>query len=239
MLDRLFRKLGYVPASSMLLLPDGAAQSPNSSPHRSHADGFDRNRAEIDALCAWYEDDEGFHCAIGRDDWVPLAVAGFCLSDNDQCRAWLNEALRARLWITHAVLASWYASNHVAFAGFGVRIDDIVEGYGPVSAPGDEREIVPLVKASEMAELFAVAWRRYHLASPFRKLGNSTACNLLGMHHSFRLASQTNEHVLERVLEWLALWLESRGLRVDCREQTVFVPGYEALYFQSGWERWR
>ncbi|MGF6768596.1 hypothetical protein P3T18_001066 [Paraburkholderia sp. GAS199] len=238
MLDRLFRKLGYVPASSMRLLPDGAAKSPESPLHQLHADGFDRGRAEMDALCAWHKDGEGFHYAIGRDDWVPLAVAGFYLSENDQCRAWLDEALRARVWVPHAALASWYAANRVALNGLGANVDRSMEAYSAASAPGDERAVVPLVSASEMAELFALAWKRYHLVSPFRKLGNSPAYNMLGMHHSFRLASQTNEHVLDRVVEWLALWLESRGLKVDHQERTVFVPGYEALYFRSDAEYW-
>jgi hypothetical protein len=43
------------------------------------------------------------------------------------------------------------------------------------------------------------------------------------MHHTPRLAAQTNEHALERVLEWLALWLEARGLTVDRRESNLCI----------------
>ena len=238
MLDRLFRRLGYVPAAAMRLLPDGAAQSLNSPLHQLHADGFDRRLADVDSLCAWHEDGEGFHYAIGRDDWAPLAVAGFCLSDNDECGAWLDEALRARVWITHDVLASWHGSNRAVLHGFGVKLDGDRPPLRPAYASEHEQEIVPLVRATEMAELFALTWKRYHLASPFRKLGNSVAYNALGSHHTLRLASQTNEHALDRVVEWLALWLEARGLKVDHRDQTVYLPGYQALYFRSDAEQW-
>jgi hypothetical protein len=44
---------------------------------------------------------------------------------------------------------------------------------------------------------------------------------------------QTNEHARERVLSWLAIWLEARGLTVDRKQQLVHLPGYEALFYQS------
>jgi hypothetical protein len=58
------------------------------------------------------------------------------------------------------------------------------------------------------------------------------------VHHTLRLAAQTNEHALERVLGWMALWLEARGLNVDRREQVVCLPGYQALYFRTSAEQW-
>lgn len=109
MLDRLIRILGYVPASSNALVPRSAALSAYGDMHRRHADG------------------EGFHYAVGRDDWAPLAVAGFCLTDNDECRAWLNDAIRVRFWLTHDVLASWHAANQPVLRGFRGRR----ENHGP------------------------------------------------------------------------------------------------------------
>lgn len=239
MLDLLLRKLGYVPTSSLGLVPQSAACTISPAAHQLHADGFRRVDADVDALCAWHEDGEGFHYAIGRDDWVPLAVAGFCLSENDECRAWLDETLGARVWITHDLLASWHGANRAVLYGFGVRLD---ENRPPLCSPapgaGHELEIAPLISATEMAELFALTWKRYHLASPFRKLGNSVAYNSLGFHHTLRLASQTNEHAIERVVEWLALWFEARGLKVDRKERTVYLPGYQALFYRSDAEMW-
>jgi hypothetical protein len=238
MLDYLLRKLGYVPTSSFGLVPQSAACSISPALHQKHADGFRRADADVDALFAWHEDGEGFHYAVGRDDWAPLAVAGFCLSDNDECRAWLDEALRARVWITHDVLASWYGANCAVLDEFGVRLDENRPPLQPASVTGPEQELAPLLRATEMAELFALTWKRHHLASPFRKLGDSIAYNALGIHHTLRLAFQTNEHALERVVEWLALWLEAGGLKVDRKDKTVYLPGYQALYFQSDAEQW-
>jgi len=236
MLDHLLRKLGYVPTSSPGLVPTSATRAP--ALHQLHAAGFRRGDAEVDALCAWHEDGDIFHYAIGRDDWAPLAVAGFCLSDNDECRAWLDEALRTRTWIPHDMLSSWHGANLKVMRGFGARLVERSAQQHGASVWRSEHDVAPLVKADEMAELFAVTWRRYYQPSPFRRLGNSAAFNRLALHHTLRLAAQTNEHALERVLEWLALWLEARGLTVDRREQLVNMPGYQALYFRSDAAQW-
>ncbi|GJH38249.1 hypothetical protein CBA19CS91_35850 [Paraburkholderia hospita] len=238
MLDRLIRILGYIPASSNALVPRSAALSAYGDLHRRHADGFDRSIADSDPLCSWHADGEGFHYAVGRDDWAPLAVAGFCLTDNDECRAWLNDAIRVRFWLTHDVLASWHAANQPVLRGFGGRRENHRPEQRALLDTTAEHEIAPLVKANEMAELFALTWKRYYLSSPFQRLGNSAAFNRLALHHTLRLAAQTNEHALERVIGWLALWLEARGLTVDRREQLVYLPGYQALYFRSDAEQW-
>ena len=173
-----------------------------------------------------------------KGDWAPLAAAGFCLTDNDECRAWLDEALRTRAWITHDVLASWHAANRAVLRGFRVRLDETRPQQRAPSFAASEQVTAPLVKANEMAELFALTWKRYYLTSPFQRLGNSGPFNKLAVHHTLRLAAQTNEHALERVLERLALWLEARGLKVDRREHVVYLPGYQALYFRSDAEQW-
>ncbi|MEX3969803.1 hypothetical protein [Paraburkholderia caribensis] len=236
MLDHLLRKLGYVSTSSPGLVPTSATRAP--ALHQLHAAGFSRGDAEVDALCAWHEDGDIFHYAIGRDDWAPLAVAGFCLSDNDECRAWLDEALRARVWLTHDMLAAWHGANRPVLYGCGVKLEQSGPKLQALAGVGHEQEIAPLIRATEMAELFALTWKRHHLVSPFRKLGNSVAYNALGMHHTLRLASQTNEHALERVVEWLALWFEARGLKVDRVEKTVYLPGYQALFYRSDAQMW-
>jgi len=237
MLDRVFRRFGYVPISTLSLVPHSGALPLREPLHRLHADGFERSSASTDALCAWHEDGEGAHFAIGRDDWAPLAAAGFCLTDNGECRAWLDETLRTRAWIAHDILASWHDANRDVMHGFGTRLDERRAQEHAPSVAGSEHEIAPLVKANEMAELFALTWKRYYLSSPFQRLGNSAAFNRLAIHHTLRLAAQTNEHALERVIGWLALWLEARGMTVDRREQLVYLPGYQALYFRSDAEQ--
>jgi hypothetical protein len=232
MLERVFRGFGYVRISTSSLVPHSEAVPLREPLHRLHADGFVRSRANTDALCAWHKDGEGYHIAIGRDDWAPLAAAGFCPTDNGECRAWLDEALRTRAWIAHDMLASWHDANRNVMRGFGTRLDERSE------VAGSEHDIAPLIKANEMAELFALTWKRYYLSSPCQRLGNSAAFNRLALHHTLRLAAQTNEHALERVLDWLALWLEARGLTVDRREQLVYMSGYQALYFRSDSEQW-
>jgi hypothetical protein len=227
-----------VPISTLSLVPQSDALPLREPLHRLHADGFERSCASTDALCAWHEDGEGAHFAIGRDDWAPLAAAGFCLIDNGDCKAWLDEALRKRAWIGHDMLASWHAANRDVMRGFGTRLDERSAQQHPPSVAGSEHEIAPLVKANEMEELFALTWKRYYLSSPLQRLDNSAAFNRLAIHHTLRLAAQTNEHALERVIEWLALWLEVRGLTVDRREQLVCMPGYQPLYFRSDAERW-
>lgn len=233
MLDRLFRRLGYVPISAISLVPSGAGLTANRALHQVHAEGFDRSAARTDALCSWHDDGDGFHLAVGRDDWVPLAAAGFCLVDNDECMAWLDHSIRARTWVPYDILTSWHAANRCVLHGFGYRLTE----WDKLRAPAritttSEQEVAPLVAANEIAELFAVAWRRHHLASPFRRLGDSAPYQILGRHHTLRLVDQTTEHALERVVEWLALWLEARGLKIDRTEQAVYLPGYQALYYR-------
>ncbi|APA90377.2 hypothetical protein BJG93_32805 (plasmid) [Paraburkholderia sprentiae WSM5005] len=164
---------------------------------------------------------------------MPLAVAGFSLTGNGECQAWLQQTLRARVGIGEDVLSSLSAANRPAADCFRAGLDRSEAPRGAASTAGAEQDIAPLLKADEMAELFALTWMRYHLASPFGRLGNSAAYNRLAVHHSLRHAAQTNQHALDRVLEWLTFWLEARGMPVDGKEHTVNVPGYQALYFRS------
>ncbi|NVI09135.1 hypothetical protein [Paraburkholderia youngii] len=238
MLKRLLHRLGYTPASTLSLVPHSAAQHGERALHQLHADGFQWSNARADALCAWHEDGEGYHYAIGRENWAPLAVAGLSLIGNGQCRAWLDETVQVRLGIGQDVLASWYSANRPVLDGLRASIDACTSPDAAASMSGAERDIAPLLKAGEIAELFALTWRRYHLASPFSRLGNSAPYNRLAVHHALRIAAQTNLHALERALEWLTLWLEARGMRVDREAQSVELPGYQALYFRSDAGMW-
>jgi len=42
----------------------------------------------------------------------------------------------------------------------------------------------------------------------------------------------------KRVLAWLAIWLEARGLKVDRKSQLVHLSGYEPLYYRSSADMW-
>jgi hypothetical protein len=95
-----------------------------------------------------------------------------------------------------------------------------------------EKDLVPFVQASEMAELFALTWQRARTASPLFFLGNSDQYAALVNHHALRSVYQANEHAIERVMEWLAIWFEARGLTVDRKQSLVNQPGYRALFYK-------
>jgi hypothetical protein len=122
--------------------------------------------------------------------------------------------------------------------GFGARLDERSAEQQAPSVAGSENEIAPLVKRMRWRN--SSRSRGSDTTSPLRSsgLGNSAAFNRLAIHHTLRLAAQTNEHALDRVLEWLALWLEARGLTIHRREQLVYMPGYQALYFRSDAAQW-
>jgi hypothetical protein len=104
--------------------------------------------------------------------------------------------------------------------GFGTRVGDQRKRQAPAwITTTSERELVPLVAANEIAEPFSLTWRRYHLASPCLRLGDYVPYRILGGHHTLRLTAQTNEHALERVFEWLALWIETRDRKSTGRNR--------------------
>lgn len=241
MLNRLFGVLGYVPASSLRIVPEDAQQPAVEPPalHRLSIREFDYGRASADAQCHWHSDGGNFHYALGRDDWVPLAVAGFCLTSSRQCLAWLDESLRLRTGVSQDVIDGWRRANQPVLQAYGSRLDQRVSFPSRQQDTGIvEMDTVPFIAVTEMAELFALAWQRAHLNSPFVFLGNSAPYVALGGHHVLRAVRDANEYALERTLEWLALWLEARGLTVDRRRHVVHMPGYQALYYRGSAEMW-
>jgi hypothetical protein len=115
-----------------------------------------------------------FHYAVGRENWVPLAVAGFCLTTNGQCGDWLADSLRARAWVTREEIGSWRSANCAVLDELGSRLDEQISfpsRLHPTTGIA-EQDTVPFIAASEMAELFSLAWQRAHLASTFLFLGN-------------------------------------------------------------------
>jgi hypothetical protein len=239
MLERLFGRSGDASASTVGLVSPDAAQTAGRALHQLSAEYFDAGKATGDSLCSWHADGDGFHYAVGSADWVPLAVAGFCLSTNWQCAAWLDDSLRDRAGMNVDVLESWHAANRPVLHGFGSRLEQQSRLSARSWIPtGMEQDLAPLAKAGEMAELFSLTWQRYHQVSPFRVLGNTEPYERLGTHHALRHAHQANEHALERVLSWLSLWLEARGMTVDRNRQQVHLPGYRALYYRSDAEMW-
>jgi hypothetical protein len=238
MLDRLFRTLGYVPVSSLNLMPvDAASQvvTPAVAPHRHRASAFEFDRANLDSLCYSYNDGDFSYLAIGRDDWAPLAVAGFSSVNQPQCRTWLNENLRSRVWVGTEALESWHAMNRPVFAKVGARPDRKSVSPMDLAMGTDigEMDQVLFVEASEIAELFALAWQRARVASPFFFLANSKQYAALLGHHALRFACEANEHALERAIDWLATWFEVRGLAVDRERTLVNLPGYRALFHRA------
>ncbi|RZF26656.1 hypothetical protein EVC45_26945 [Paraburkholderia sp. UYCP14C] len=235
MLDRLLRRLGYVPASSLMPV-DAASQVvvPSVAPHRHRASAFEFDRASLDALCYSYSDGDFSYLAVGRDDWAPLAVSGFSLVSQPQCRTWLNENLRSRVWVGTDALESWHAENRPVFAKVGARPDrQFVSPMNLTMVTDIGEDQVPLLEASEIAELFSLAWQRARVASPFFFLANSAQYAALLGHHALRFASEANEHALERAIDWLATWFEARGLAVDRKRLLINLPGYRALFHRA------
>lgn len=231
MLDRFFRRLGYVPASSHQLV-SATSEGP---PHRRGAERFHFVRAKSDALCSWYVEGDDVRHAVGRDNFAPLAVVGLSLTCVARSHEWLDESLRCRASVGDDVLHSWRRANRSVLRDLGQRLDERVS-FPKHLIPrtgNEERDVVPYICAAEMAEVFALSWQRAHLASPFAVLSGSAPYLTLRKHHVFRLVHQTNDHALERVLSWLAIWLEIRGLAVDRAGQVVEIPGYQALFHRS------
>jgi hypothetical protein len=126
--------------------------------HQLSADGFDYERATGDSLCFWHENGDDFHYALGRDGWAPLAVAGFCLTANRQCRARLDDILRERTWVTPEIVNSWREANGPVLDAFGSRLDErfsFPSRLHPTTGIA-EHDTVPFVPVVEMAELFAL-----------------------------------------------------------------------------------
>ncbi|WP_246392463.1 hypothetical protein [Paraburkholderia youngii] len=151
-----------------------------------------------------------------------------------QCRTWLNENLRSRVWVGTDALESWHAENRPVFAKVGARPDR--QSVSPMNLAmvtdiGEDQ--VPLLEASEIAELFALAWQRARVASPFFFLANSAQYAALLRHHALRFACEANEHALERAIDWLATWFEARGLAVERERSLINLPGYRALFHRA------
>jgi hypothetical protein len=208
--------------------------------HRLSADAFDYGRATGDSLCFWHEDGDDFHYAVGREDWAPLAVAGFCLTSNIRCSDWLDDSLQAHTFVTHEIIGSWRFANRDVLEGFGSRLDERISFPSRLhpTTGSAEQDTIPFISVNEMAELFAMSWKRAHLVSPFLFLGNSDPYVCLDRHHVLRSVRKANEYAIERVLAWLAIWLEARGLKVDRKSQLVHLSGYEPLYYRSSAHMW-
>lgn len=234
--------LGYVPAVPMTLVDETPALEtepvvPTLPPHREAARAFRFAGAARDDLCFWYREDEDTYCyAVGKDDWAPLAVVGFSLVANRACEDALNSGIASSLWLNSRddVLRSWRHANAVALHSLGQRPANDAGAVHALNQSSDlEREVIPSVDGAEMASLFATTWRRRYVDSPVFFLANSQAYALLHSHQAIKSSANAAAHALECVFEWLAVWLESRGVDVDRENWLVHLPGYQALFYRA------
>lgn len=205
LLDKLFRRFGYVPAVSTRLVNDepAAVESP-LPPHRLSAASFDFRAAACDELCFSYSDGRDFYSyAVGRDGWAPIAVAGLALIVNDRCSELLHAASGERLSVPRQVIQAWHEANAADF----------------------ESDVIPRLSAMEMGAEFARCWVRARAAWPVFFLANSPAQIVIARHHTAETATDAAVYALERCTSWLAVWFESRGLGVDREKKLVKLEG--------------
>jgi hypothetical protein len=137
MLDRLFRKLGYVPATSIPFVTESAASMAEPLPaHRRDEASFDVTLARHDDLCFYYDDGADTHSyAVGCNDWAPIAIAGLMLAQSERCSQIALEAVISRLWINRgaAELDSWHNANTGVFGTVRERVGKPGESAGALA----------------------------------------------------------------------------------------------------------
>jgi len=238
MLNQFVRKSGYVPAANASLFDDSrphrhrrCRRTSATVPHSTSASrgtmifAFTTTTARIPIAMLW--DVTG---------WAPVAVAGLMLAKSDRCARMAMESVASRLWIAQdaPALVAWREANAEVFDTLRGRVVGTgLPDTSTYNAPDPERQTVTLLGTAEIASLFAMCWQRARSESPRLFLANSRAYVSLATHHAMRGASESAEHALERALDWVIVWFESRGMAVDRARRLVNIPGYEALLYRA------
>lgn len=234
-MNRVAARLGYRPIDQgpvppLVRLPP----APSLPPHLAHEAEFDYSKAanSKDWTFFYSTDEGGFHYSIGRRDWMPVLLAGFCIGVNNRDGLSLfSSAIAERLWLTADAPShkSWIESNLDMFNQL-----EALE-YRPETDEAAATEFSPSMFSNMTAgtvsmELKAM-WRR---AMPFRPevlLATTHVHSLLCKQPFMSDAVNAPQTALNRLLDLTSEWFVARGMSVDREEMLVKVDGYEPLVY--------
>lgn len=234
--DRVAASFGYARISKMHtnIAADDAVQPETIPAHLQAEAHFDYSkiRNKKDWWSFFYAEEDGFHYAIGRRDWMPLMMAGFVAGGNSlDGMKLMAECISERMWISpeNQIHQSWHQANKAAIAS--VESVDVAEvPLEDESATEFDPEMFIHLRASVISMELRAMWRRYMPYRPEFMLASSMGHNLLCKLPMMRRAYEAPEAAMSQLLEWTADWFEARGFRVDREERLVQVMGYEPLF---------
>lgn len=193
---------------------------------------YEKIRNKKDWWSFFYAEDDGFHYAIGRRDWMPLMMAGFVAGGNSlDGMGLIAESISTRMWISadNQIHQSWLEANRAAI--------ERVESVDVAKVPAEDESVTEFdskmfihLRASVVSMELRAMWRRYMPYRPEFMLASSMGHNLLCKLPMMRRACEAPEAAMDQLLEWTADWFEARGFRVDREERLVQVTGYEPLF---------
>ena len=232
--DRVASQLGYQRVAPQLPeRPDEAIAVPELPPHLVSESEFDFSRAHNNQdWTFFYEIAAGFHFAIGRHGWMPIAMAGFIVGGNRaDGQSLMSAAITERLWLPERAPAhaSWLQANNEA-------IDEIAAiDFHPEQEDSEATTFSPSMylnlEASVVSSELKTMWRR---AKPLRTetfLATTKEYNLLWQQPVMREARNAPQAALSQLLNWTADWFQARGFAVDKEKMLVAVPNYQPLFY--------
>lgn len=233
LIDRAAKRFGYERIAPDQLEPLHEEIKARIPPHLQYELSFQYEKVKKKKDWAFfYDEEDGFHYAIGRRDWMPVMVAGFLVGGNpSDGLELLSASISERMWLSvdNPIQRSWMEANREVFQRLeGVDVEELV---------GDDEsdtefapEMFTNLSAGVVSMELRTMWRRYQPYKPEFLLGSSHGHKLFRILPVMREASRAPEVAMNQLFDWTADWFEACGFRVNREEWLVNVKGYEPLF---------
>lgn len=235
LLDHLARRLGYVrlpvPPAQPISEPE-SDRTPPTPPHLKARGTFDYGRVKDQTdWASFYDTDDGFHYAIGRDGWMPVLMAGFLLGHNrSDGLALFSTAISRRLWLPKeaAIHTSWIDANEEAIAW--AQAIEVVSPEIYDNSETFEPSMFSQFPASIVSMELRTMWRRCYPYQRETLLSTTHGHVLFSRLDMLQEAKRAPKAALAQLLTWTAEWFAARGIQVNHEQMLIQVPGYQPLF---------
>ncbi|AMR77949.1 hypothetical protein [Cupriavidus nantongensis] len=240
LIDRVLGRFGYeksqvVKPAVQAVVDEVAEIAPLA--HRASKASFDYAKAERSDMSFHYGcDEDTYHYAIGKDDWIPVSIAAMLLGKRlKEARQLIQVYADSQLWLRPEsdVFLEWWETNAAPFERIATLDFDV-----PLYATDVPLEMDWPAKFSRMAPLevsyqYRRCWKRVYVDMTEDFLAVSPVHADLGRLPALRDVETGLRNLLTTLDQFSMTWFEARGFKVDWELGLVQVEGYEALFYCS------
>lgn len=243
LLDRLLGHFGYEKyrpnAATVPAIQPEAVIAPPLPSHRIAQAGFDYARAELGSMSFSYSGSgDWFSYAVGKDDWVPVAIGGILLGNaREEALELIKGYARDAMWLDpqSAEFSAWIKANDAVFEQIATIESEPRAGIAQIARSSGQGwpEKFGFMDPREVSFQYRLCWKRTHVEMKELFLSASEAHAEFCRLPDVRQVTVILDAHIKNLTGLVEYWFETRGYTVDRNLHLVKVNGYEALFYSA------